>query len=182
MSVTSLLPSFALAELDLDPKKLHGVKLCINWKCNPSPDMERLDTFIDDRWKFKQNNFFLKHREWEAHKLDDFFMMKTMHLWQWDTPLPGYLTRALIILYTSAVSKGCNPFFLFIALHLVIKNPQTVTSTPLLIRFKPCWWELPLPFPQLISMLVNDEIQRKILWNFCPSALVSICKLCHMRF
>lgn len=44
--------------------------------------MERLDTFIDDRLKLKQNIFFLQHGEWEAHKFDYFVMMKTMHLWQ----------------------------------------------------------------------------------------------------
>lgn len=104
------------AELDLEPPpKLQCVKLCINLKCNTGPSVERLDTFTDDRLNSKQKSI-LKHEQWEAHKLDDFFMMRTTHmLWQ-ETPLPEYLTRALITLYTSAVSKGGSPFFLIIAL------------------------------------------------------------------
>lgn len=44
--------------------------------------MERLDTFIDDRLKLKQNIFFLKRGEREAHEFDYFVMIRTMHLWR----------------------------------------------------------------------------------------------------
>lgn len=68
------------AELDLEPPpKLQCVKLCINLKCNTGPSVERLDTFTDDILKSKQKSI-LKHEQWEAHKLDDFFMMRTTHL------------------------------------------------------------------------------------------------------
>lgn len=83
-------------------------------------------------------------------------------------PLPGCLTRALITPPTSAVSKGCNPFFLLTALHLFITDPQPATATALLSRFRQRWWEPTLSLPQLTSMPVRNEVQRKGFLRFLP--------------